>query len=157
MSYACVRTDNASGTLQGKNLVSVCMNSDVENGTIIKVGALKSGERELRAGTLAAVGDALSELAIVASPEVIKTKSNYGLDEFINKAGDAMRCYRLTSKDVFSVTKEAFAASQTPAVGNIVEVNGSGKMIAVSSATSNSTTIGHVLAIEGKWYVIEIA
>lgn len=157
MSYACVRTDNMSGTVEGKNLVSLKINSDIENGTVLKIGALLDGERELRAATIPAVGDQLSDLALAATPEVIKNKQYYGLDEFINKANEAIRGYRLTSKDVFSVTIKAFAANETPAKGNLVELNGSGKFIAVASATANSTTIGKILAVEGAWYVIEVA
>lgn len=157
MSYACVRTDNMSGTVEGKNLVSLKINSDIENGTVLKIGALLNGERELRAATIPAVSDVLGDLALAATPEVIKNKQYYGLGEFINKANEAIRGYRLTSKDVFSVTIEAFAANEAPAKGNLVELDGSGKFIAVASATSGSTTIGKILAVEGAWYVIEVA
>lgn len=156
MDYTCVRTDNMSGTVEGKNLVSLKYSKDIENGTILKVGALASGEREVREASIPAVGDSLKDLALVASPEVIKTKENYGLSEFINEAGDIMRGYRLTARDIFSITVEGFAAGQSPAVGNLVELDGKGKLIAVASATSNSTTIGKILAIEDKWYVVEV-
>jgi len=156
-TYACVRTDNMSGTRVEKDLVSLKINSDIENGTILKVGALVTGERELRVATVPAVGDALADLALAATPEVIKDKEHYAINEFINKANEPIRGYRLTSKSVFAVTKEAFAAGQNPALTNIVEVNGSGKMIAVAEATSGSTKIGNVIAIEDGWYVIEIA
>lgn len=157
MSYTIVRTDNMSGTVEGKNLVSLKYSGNIENGTIVKVGALVSGEREVRSATLAAKGDALKDLALVASVELIKDKDSYALNEFVNKSGEICRGYRLTAHDVFSVTLEGFAASQAPAVGNIVEVDGSGKLIAVESATQGSTTIGNVIAIEDGFYVIEVA
>lgn len=156
MGYTCVRTDNMSGTVEGKNLVSLKYSKDIENGTILKVGALVNGEREVREASIPAVGDSLKDLALVASPEVVKTKENYGLNEFINEAGDIMRGYRLTARDIFSITAEGFAEGQNPAVGNLVELDGSGKLIAVASATSDSTTIGKILAIEDKWYVVEV-
>lgn len=156
-TYACVRTDNMSGTRVEKDLVSLKINSNIENGTILKVGALVTGERELRVATIPAVGASLGDLAVAATPEVVKDKTYYGLGDFINKANEAIRAYRLTSKSVFSVTKEAFAAGQNPVVTNLVEVNGSGKMIAVASPTADSTTIGTIIAVEDGWYVIEVA
>lgn len=156
-NYACIRTDNMSGTVEGKNLVSLQFNGAIENGTIVKVGALVSGQREVKAATLAAVGDPMKDLAIIASPEVVKDKTYHGLADFINENGSICRGYRLTQNDIFSVTAKAFAEDETPAVGNIVEVDGLGKMIAVASATSGSTTIGKIIAIEGEWYVIEVA
>ena len=155
--YACVRTDNMSGTRVEKDLVSLKINSDIENGTILKVGGLVANERELRTATIPAVGAALADLALVATPEVVKDKANYNISDFINKANEAIRGYRLTSKSVFSVTKEAFAAGQNPAVTNLVELNGSGKLIAVAENTQDSTVIGTVIAIEDEWYVIEVA
>ena len=155
--YACVRTDNMSGTRVEKDLVSLKINSDIENGTILKVGGLVAGERELRVATIPAVGDALADLAVAATPEVVKDKANYNISDFTNKANEAIRGYRLTSKSVFSVTKEAFAAGQDPAVSNLVELNGSGKLIAVSANTQGSTVVGTVIAKEDEWYVIEVA
>lgn len=156
-TYACVRTDNLSGTVEGKNLVSLKYSGTIENGTILKVGNYIDGEREVRAATIPAVSDALSNLALVATPEVIKDKLSYNVANFINEAGSVIRGYRLCANDIFSVTSKAFATGQTPLAGNIVEMDGLGKLLAVSTATTGSTKIGEIKKIEGEWFVIEVA
>lgn len=159
MSYAYVRTDNMSGTVEGKNLVSLVYDKPVENGNILAVGAFIEGERELRTATAPKKNTALRDLALVATPEVIKNKNYYSLGDFINEAKSEIRGYRLTPRDYFGVTKEAFdeGASAQLKVGGIVEVKeDSTKMNVVASATADTTTIGKIVRVEGEYYVIEV-
>ncbi len=153
--YACVRTDNMSGTTLGKNLVSVKFDGEIENGNIVVIGSLVSGEREVRTATTPAVNSALRDLALIAAPEVVKDKKYNSLAEFINQKGDIVRAYRLVSGDIFSVTAEALTG--TAAVGSVIEAQASTKMKAVETLTQGSTKIGTVIAIEGEWIVIEVA
>lgn len=153
--YACVRTDNMSGTTLGKNLVSVKFDGEIENGNIVVIGNLVSGEREVRTATTPAVNSALRDLALIAAPEVVKDKKYNSLAEFINQKGDIVRAYRLVSGDIFSVTAEALTG--TAAVGSVIEAQASTKMKAVETLTQGSTKIGTVIAIEGEWIVIEVA
>lgn len=153
--YACVRTDNMSGTTLGKNLVSVKFDGEIENGNIVVIGSLVSGEREVRTATTPAANSALRDLALIAAPEVVKDKKYNSLAEFINQKGDIVRAYRLVSGDIFSVTAEALAG--TAAVGSVIEAQASTKMKAVETLTQGSTKIGTVIAIEGEWIVIEVA
>ena len=56
MAYACVRTDNMSGTVNGKDLVSLKFmvgetEAPVENGNVVLVGDHLEGEREVRKAT----------------------------------------------------------------------------------------------------------
>lgn len=155
--YAIVRTDNMSGTYVGKDLVSLRADKDIENGSVVVVGALEEGEREVRTMADMAATSKLSELAVIAGVEVIKDKKYNALSEFINETGDIVRGYRLVSKDLFSVTKEAFKDGAKLAVGNIVECAAGRKMNAVASATASTTAIGKIIAIEGEYYVIEVA
>lgn len=159
--YAYVRTDKMSGTTLAKDLASAKFyESDseaaIENGNIVTLGALIEGEREVKKATAPAADTALRDLYLVASPEVVKTKNYYGLGDFRNEAGDIIRCYRLTSADQFSVTKEALDASADIAVGDIVEAQAGTKMSVVKSATG-STKIGTVIALEDEYIVIEVA
>lgn len=156
-TYACVRTDNMSGTTLGKNLVSVKYDGEIENGCVVAVGDYVDGEREVRVASAPASDADIRGLALIASPEVIKDKSNYALSDFVNKEGDICRGYRLISGDMFSLTKEAFAANAVLAKGSVVELNGTTKLNAVASATASATTIGTIKLIEGDWYVIEVA
>ena len=165
MSYARVRTDKMSGTDVSKDLVSAkyyvsTTPTAIENGNIVAIGDFLANERELRKATAPAANTPLSKLALVATPEVIKTKSFYTLGEFKNAANEPIRCYRLVTADQFSVTAEAIDAEATIAVGDVVEAQAGTKLKVVAAATgltSGSTLIGHVVAIEGDYYVIVVA
>lgn len=160
MAYAKVRTDNLTGTVFGGDLVSVkyqpsSKDTAIENGNFVKVGALISGEREVHTGSTPAANTALSDIVLIASPEVDKTVSGNTLGEFKNRAGDILRGYKLV-RGYFSVTKEALDAAAIE-VGDIVELQAGTKGKVVKSLTENSTKIGTVEAIEGEWIVIKIA
>lgn len=165
--YACVRTDNMAGTVLGKDLVSLKYTGAIENGSIVAIGDFIDGEREVRTATAPAVDAKINELALVATPEVVKDLDYNGLADFINEDGTIIRGYRLTSKDVFSVTKEAFEAGSNLKKGDVVEMTGTGvKMKSSASATGEVgdepdkktvTVIGKIVLVEGEWYVIEVA
>ena len=157
---ACVRTDKMSGTTVAKDLASAKfynsgVEAAIENGHIVTLGGYVDGEREVKKATAPTAGTALRDLYLVASPEVVKNKNYYGLNEFENAAGENIRCYRFTSADQFSVTQEALDG--TPAVDSVVEAQNSTKMKIVETATEGSTVIGKILAIEDNWIVIEVA
>ena len=159
--YARVRTDKMSGTTVSKDLVSAkymgsgSTETAIENGRIVLIEGLLANERELRKAVTPAANSPLSALALVATPEVVKSKGFQTIGDFKNAAGDAIRCYRLTSGDNFSVTAEALDNAATIAVGDIVEAQADTKMKVVAAATgltSGSTKIGTVLAKEGDYY-----
>lgn len=155
MAYGIVRTDNMYGTDVRAGLVSIqYMGADgktptaIENGNVLKVGALKSGEREVYVGGAVAANDKIGDVVLVASPEVMYDERKRNLDEFINEAGKNCRGYRLHTGDIFSVTKDALDGATTPAVGNIVELKAGTKLNVVATATTNSTTIGKIIAVD---------
>lgn len=162
MAYACVRTDNMSGTTIGKDLVSLKYfdgedkEAAIENGSVVLVGAYLDGQREVRKATAVAKNSKLSEVALIAHEEVDKTKAHNTLKEYINIAGLNVRGYRLPSKDCFSLTKEAFTADSVLAKDSVVELAAGTKFKAVASATDGSTTVGKIVAVEGEWYVVEV-
>lgn len=154
MAYGIVRTDNMYGTDVRAALVSIkYMGTDgstptaIENGNVLKVGALISGEREVYVGGKVAANDKATDIVLIASPEVMYDERKKNLDEFINEAGKACRGYRLHSGDVFSVTKDALAGKATPAVGDVVELAAGTKLNVAATATSGSTTIGSVIDV----------
>lgn len=162
MAYACVRTDNMSGTVNGKDLVSLKFmvgenEAPVENGNIVLVGDHLEGEREVRKATAPAANSDVYKCALVASEEVVKTKSRNTLDEFRNEAGDIARGYRLVANDTFSVTAAAFADAEGIEVGHTVELTDGTKLSAVAAATAGASVVGKVVLIENEWYVIEVA
>ena len=155
MAHGLVTTDNMYGTDVRAALVSIkYMGSNgstptaIENGSVLKVGALIEGEREVYVGGAVAANDKVEDVVLVASPEVMYDERKKNLDEFINEAGRACRGYRIHSGDIFSVTKDALTGKETPAVGNVVELAAGTKLKVADSATENSTTIGTIIAVD---------
>ncbi|MBP5462521.1 MAG: hypothetical protein J6Y20_10380 [Lachnospiraceae bacterium] len=162
MSYGVVRTDLMYATDVRSGLVSVkyivtagdpavSTPTEIENGNVLKLGALLEGEREIFEGTAPAADTPLSEVVLVASPEVMYDERKKNLDEFINEAGKACRGYRLHTGDVFSVTKDALDGAAEPAVGDVVELKAGTKLNVVAAstgATEGSTVVGKIHDIE---------
>lgn len=162
-NHAVVRTDRMEGTGDRNSLVSIkyivsTTPTAIENGNVLKRGALIDGEREIFEGSTPAAGDALDDIVLVATPEVMYDERLKNLDDFINEAGKIARAYHLRKGDIFSVTKEALDGADSPAVGNIVELKAGTKLNVVASLTTNSTQVGKIIAIEtvGKYtyYVV---
>lgn len=155
MSYAIVRTDAMAATDVRSQLVSVkYMGSSgsaptaIENGNILKLGALVSGEREVYIGSDAAANDKLESIVLIASPEVIYDEKKRDIGNFINEAGTICRGYHINHGDTFSVTKEALVGTGTPEVGDTVELAAGTKLAFASSATGGSTTVGRIIAVD---------
>lgn len=163
--HAVVRTDNMSGTDVRSQLVSIVYMgtsgdtaTEIDNGNVLKVGALVSDEREVYIGGDVAVDTAITDVVLVASVEVMYDERKKNLDEYVNEAGKICRGYRLNHGDTFSVTAEALIG--TPAVGDIVELDAGTKLKVVKSATGGSTSVGKIIAIDvvGRhtYYVIKV-
>lgn len=155
MAYAVVRTDAMAGTDVRGQLVSVkCMGADgatptaIENGNVLKIGALMTGEREIYIGGAVAANDKIDDIVLIASPEVVYDERKRNLDDFVNEAGKACRGYHIHSGDTFSVTAEALSGTGTPAVGNIVELAAGTKLAFAASATTGSTKVGRIIAVD---------
>lgn len=165
--HGVVRTDNMAGTDVREALVSIeYLGADgktptaIDNGCVLKVGALKEGEREVRVGAAVAAGDALEDIVLVASPEVMYDERVRGLENFFNEEGKICRGYRLHKGGIFSVTKAALDGAADPEVGNVVELKAGVKLNVAASATSGSTAVGKIIAIDvvgpHTYYVIQI-
>ena len=155
MAYGIVRTDNMYGTDVRAALVSIrYLGTDgqtptaIENGNVLKVGALVAGEREIYVGGNVTATDKVEDVVLIASPEVMYDERKKNLDEYINEAGKNCRGYRLHSGDIFSVTKDALAGATNPKVGDIVELAAGTKLKVVTSATSDSTVVGTIISVD---------
>ena len=151
--YAVVRTDRMEGTDDRNSLVSIKyivndVETAIENGNVLKRGALIDGEREIFAGAAVAAADSLDDVVLVCSPELMYDERKRNLDDFINEAGRPARAYHLRKGDIFSVTKEALAGKAAPAVGDVVELAAGTKLNVAASATANSTQVGKIIAID---------
>lgn len=161
--HAIVRTDLMHGTDNRADLVSIkYMGADgdtptaIDNGNVLKAGALMKGEREVLVGAAVATGTALNEIVLVASPEVMYDERKRNLEDYENEAGKVCRGYRLRSGDIFSVTKEAFSAEPS-AASKVVELAAGTKL---KPAASSASAIGDIIAVDtvGRYtfYVIRI-
>lgn len=155
MSYGVVRTDLMYGTDVGTGLVSVkylgangSTPTAIENGNVLKLGALVTGEREVYVGGAVAATDAIKDVVLVAAPEVAYDERVRNLDQYINEAGKIVRGYRFHKGDVFSVTKDALAGKASPEVDDVVEFAAGTKLNVAASATSGSTVLGKIIAVE---------
>ena len=161
--YAVVRTDNMYGTDVRAGLVSLKYMgasgdtpTEIQNGSVVLLDGLLEGERELFKAKDVTGSEALKDVVLVATPEMMYDERKRNLEEFVNEAGRAARGYRLHNGDIFSVTEEALDG--TRAVGNIVELKAGTKLNSAAAATASMTTVGKIIAIDTagryKYYVI---
>lgn len=170
MPYCVVRTDRMMGTDVRSMLESVkyqvadaegaMVDTAIENGNVVKVGALISGEREVKSATTPAATTKLDEVVLVAAPEVMYDERKKNLDEYRNEVGQIVRGYHLHSGDIFSVTAEGLK-NTSPDVGQVIELAASTKWNNVATATQGSTVVGKIIAkdVVGRYtyYVIQVA
>lgn len=168
--YGVFRSDLMSGTDVAADLVSVKFYAGspeapaaIENGNVVKLSGLITGEREVNKGVTPAANDSLEDIVIIGTPEVNYDERKKNLDDFRNEAGDISRGFIPRSRNICSVTAEALdiAAGVTPAVGYVVELQAGTKLKVVASGTAGSTKFGEIIAIETTsrytYYVIKIA
>lgn len=168
MAFGVVRTDRLMGTDVRSMLESVkymgagSTATAIDNGNVVKLdGSLMTGEREIKKGVTPAANDVLDAIVLIASPEVMYDERKRNLDEFQNEAGKICRGYHLHSGDIFSVTKDALDGAAAPKVGDAVELKAGTKLNVAASATSGSTAVGKIIAVDvvGRYtyYVIQVA
>ena len=146
---AVVRTDKMFATDNRAGLVSVRYQpgdtmTAIDNGNVVKIGALEEGSREVYKGVTPAANDAIKDIVLIASPEVMYDERKRNLDEFQNAEGAIARGYHLHTNDIFSVTKEALTGDE-PAIGKVVELAAGTKLNVAASATG--TLVGTIIDI----------
>lgn len=113
MGYGVVRTDNVKATSDG-NIRSAMFYSDattqaqVENGMLVEIGQLvdPAANREIFKATKPSAVTA-KNIGVVATPEIIydeQLKSTGALENYINKAGQAITVLMLAPGDILSVS-----------------------------------------------------
>lgn len=176
IKYAVVRTDNMMGTTVNSYLdsirfyevqtvdgKSVDVEKEIENGNVVEVGDLLEGERELHRAVAPTAATELKKVGLVANPEVLYDERLHGLEKYINRAGQNVRIYYLHSGDEFGVTPNGFevANGYKVKVGDAVELMAGTKLKIVATATSGSTQVGKIIAVEKAgpltYYVVRVA
>jgi predicted RecA/RadA family phage recombinase len=122
----------------------------IENGNVVLVGALVTGEREVFDCETPAANSLVANIALVATPELMADERKKNLNEFRNEAGAICRGYRLRSEDIFSLSADAYTNSTgtTVAAGHVVELAAATKLNITTSLTGGSTQVGTVIAVE---------
>lgn len=160
--HAIVRTDNMSGTRDYSLMVSARyydndVASEIDNGNIVVLGDFDKNEREVRKVSTPKGTEKLTELALVASPELFYDETtHHGFEEFVNEAGKEITLYVFHRNDCFSVTAEAF--TEVPAKGEYAVLTAGTKM--GKSASKTGTVIGKIADIEkvgpDRYYVVQV-
>lgn len=158
-NYTVVRTDNLAGIIDGSKLRTVRFyNEDaqaaIENGSVVVVGGIEEGSRDVRVATAPTGDEDLGVLALIASSELMYEEGK-SLEEFTNPKGATCLAYILCTADEFSITKEGFTG--IPAKGKGVKPAAGAKWEVVASAEEG---IGEIIAEEYEggytYYVIHI-
>lgn len=149
--HSVFRSDNLRATNSSAGLYSVKYNNGtdyvaIDNGRVVALDSLIAGGREIWKAVTPAANTALNKVVIIGTPEVMYDKRLRNLTDFYNEAGEIARGYMLFDGDIFSVSDDALTG--TAAVGNIVELQADTKLKVVATATSGSTKVGKVIAIE---------
>lgn len=160
--HGVIRTDNMAGTDVRAQLVSVkYMGADgdtpteIDNGNVLTVGDFADGEREVRIGAKPTTATKVSDIVVIATPEVFYDSTiKKNLDEYTNEAGKILRGYRLHSGGIFSVTAEALSGS--PAKGAKVTIGADTKLVVGGDGTEVGEIIAEETAGRYKYFVIEI-
>ena len=160
--YAVVRTDLLFGTDVRSGLVSIKYMGDdgetpteIENGNVLKVGDLMDDEREIFIGSAPSSSDALEDIVLIASPEILYDEHLHNLDDFINEADMPARGYRLHSGDIFSVTAEALDG--TPALGSSVTIADGTQLAVDGTGTEIGTIIAEDTTSRYTYFAIRVA
>jgi hypothetical protein len=126
----------------------------IENGNVVLIGSLATGEREVYATSTPAANSALGAIGLVTTPEVMADERKKNLDEFRNEAGEIITVDRLFSGDIFSVTADGLTG--TKAVGNVVELQAGTKLNTAATLTASSTKVGTIIDIVNGKYAIQV-
>lgn len=145
--YAVCHTAKVKETNRGGRLYSAVHTAPLQNGSIVFLGELVSGEKEIRQAevpTTAAI--AKKRPMLVMTPEIIydqSTKSKQALGNFVNPANKAFPVVPLSEFDEIEVSKEVFEG--TPTVGKYVQLkDNSVKLEVVDSAPEAGVLYGKI-------------
>lgn len=155
MANAIIRLDNVSATHDGSLLKSVKLTAPLQNGSVVEIGGLVAGEREIHSTTTPKATS--TYFGILCTPELMYDEKKQ-MDEFVNVVDKPARAFIPTKGDIFSATVEVFSA--TPKVGDAVELATANTMKVAATATTDSTQIGKVIEIDvvgsKTFYVVEV-
>lgn len=156
-NHVMFRSDAMAGTVMGQYLASLRMTTALDNGMLVGVGALETGEREVKATKAISADTKINEIAVLGTEEVNKEKSFDTVGEFTNEAGTIARGYVLHAGDAYAVTEGAFDGAAPTAGATVYAKAGGNKHTTTADA---NVAIGSCEAVETDgattWYVIRV-
>lgn len=145
--------ENMMSTKVGSLLRSAQQATAIENGSVVKLGALVTGEADLyQAGAIAAVTDTayfVDGVELIADEQLTK-----GLDDYENPANKPFRVRKPMVGDRFSISESMITAlaNDKVVVDNIAEIPATGnKLVEVAKATGATATATLVCKIVARW------
>ncbi len=144
--------ENMASTKVGSLLRSATQATAIENGALVKLGALVTGEADLyQAGAIAAVTDTayfVDGVELIADEQLTK-----GLDDYENPANKPFRVRKPMVGDRFSVSESMITAlaNDRVVVDNIAEIAVGNKLVEVAAATGATATATLVCKIVARW------
>jgi len=152
MAYAIFNSDLMTAiTDASKHVFFKITGTGVQNGNVVKIDSLVSGERNVYTYATPEANTPLTSVAILTTPELMSDERKKNLNEFINEVGTVARGFMFEKGDVFSVTVDGLTGTDI-AAGDIVELDASTKLKVVAKATgltSGSTKVGTVIEVVG--------
>lgn len=94
--------------ITGSHLESIEAPEQIKNGYFLQLGALVTGETELRTATKVLDPTAQGDIVFHATPEVMADPRKAGLKYFVVEAGQAGRSYHLQKGDRITLTQDLF-------------------------------------------------
>lgn len=142
MAHGVFISENCSYTTDASKIRSaVNPGTSTDNGTVVTLSALASGERELWTAATGTADTAVADVWIVATPELIYDESKrYTLADFYNGINDSatekvpMRVVKLEKGDIFGLTVDVLSEAPTTVKNGIKPAaNGKWTVAAISS------------------------
>lgn len=144
--------ENMASTKVGSLLRSAQQATAIENGSIVKLGDLVTGELNLyQSEAIEAVTDVAY---FVDGVELLADETTQkGLDDFENPADKSFRVRKPAVGDIFSVSENMITAlaNDKVVVGNIAEIAAGNKLVEVAAATGATANASLVCNIVAKW------
>ncbi len=144
--------ENMASTKVGSLLRSAQQTTAIENGSLVKLGALVTGEADLyQAGAIEAVTDTayfVDGVELIADEQLTK-----GLDDYENPANKPFRVRKPMVGDRFSVSESMITAlaNDKVVVDNIAEIAAGNKLAEVAKETGATATATLVCKIVARW------
>ena len=140
----------------GENLYSVKAQDSVQNGHIVQLGDLETGEQEVRTIKKVTNINEVQELVLIAQPEMrydFESRADKRrLEDFVIEDGKIVRGYGLRLGDIFGISEDLVTkkTSGNVEVGHwlVLEAN---KLGYEEKDSDPKTTAKFVLKVEGKY------